>query len=511
MPMPSDPVKYQQTIQVVPSERTFHPSVQRLPRATYSHDFNLRDILTVVFKHKFKIMGVFLLALLLSPLVYYLLPVKYLATVTLMVTQGREYARPTLDNEQAPARYGLEQIIGSETAILVSNDVKDTAIKSIGAARIYPDSARAPDGMTPIEATRIEMEPDLSIEKSKTANNIIMVSYKNKNPEMAALVVNHLVDAYIEKRLQILNSEKPKQFLENKANEYKQRLRESEDKLGAFRQQHQVFALPEQKQMFIQQRSNLDIAIKAAQAQNKELQQKMSSLGNQMQQIPKNLPAASVVQTPNDAEGQLLVLQRKEQELLTKYREDTPFVENVRNEIRLVQNFIAKQKQEPGGRMVNDLHQTLQKDFITIKADLSATEAGITELKHQLREVDRDTQNIDLLEKNFRELQRERDANEKSYQVYAQKLEETRISVELDQKVLGSVRVIEKAETPLISESKAKKRGLGFFLALGAVLGLGGGLGLAFLLEFNRQGMGTPQKAEKVLDLPVLSAFSYQK
>ncbi len=112
----------------------------------------------------------------------------------------------------------------------------------------------------------------------------------------------NLVDAYIEKRLQVLNSEKPKQFLEKKVNEYRQGLRESEDKLEAFRQQHQVFALDEQKQLLIQQRSNLDNAIKAAQTQNKELQQKQSSLEIQTRQVPQNLPAAPVVQTPNDAE-----------------------------------------------------------------------------------------------------------------------------------------------------------------------------------------------------------------
>jgi polysaccharide biosynthesis protein PslE len=510
--MATDPVQYQRTTQVVPAERTFHPSVQRLPRDPYSHDFNLRDILIVIFKHKKKIMGLFLTALLLSPLVYYLFPVKYLASATLMVAQGREYSRPNLtNNEQAQMRYGLDQIISSEAAILDSNDVKDMAIKRTGADKIYPNFARVPDGVNLLEITRHKMESSLSIEKGKTAN-IIKVSFQNENPKTAALVVNNLVDAYIEKRLQVLNSEKPKQFLEKKVNEYQKGLRESEDKLEAFKQQHQVFALAEQKDLLIKQRSNLDIAIKAAQIQSKELQQKQSSLEIQIRQVPQNLPAATVVQTPNDADGQLLALQRKERELLSKYRENTPFVEDVRNEIRLVQDFIAKQqKKEPGARMVDPLHQTLQKDIITLKSELSSTEARITELKHQLREADHDTQNIDMLGKTFSELQRERDANEKSYQVYAQKLEETRISEELDKQVLGSVSIIDKAEAPLFPESKAKNRGLGFFLAVGALIGLGAGIGLAFLLESNLQGMGTPQKAEKILNLPVLSAFSYQR
>jgi uncharacterized protein involved in exopolysaccharide biosynthesis len=270
-----------------------------------------------------------------------------------------------------------------------------------------------------------------------------------------------------------------------------------------------VFAITEQKSQLILQRSALDNTIKAGQAQSKELQQKLISLETQMRQVPQTLPAESGVKTQNDAETQLLVLQRKEQDLLTKYREDTPFIEGVRSEIRLVKEFLARQQKDTGGRIANDLHQTVQKDIITTRADLSALDVKIAEFKRQLTEIDKATQSIDLLEKSHNELQRDLDNNIKSYQTYAQKLEETRISEDLDKQVLGSISVIDKAEPPMFPEGK--KKGLLVFLAAGAFLGLGAGLGLAFVLETLRQGMGTPQKAEKLLDLPVLTAISYQK
>lgn len=470
---------------------------------------SLRDILMVVFKHKFKILSLFLLGLTLAPLLYTLRPVNYSAVATLMVTQGREYSRQNLGNEQAPVRLTLDQILGTESVIIRSNDVMDMAINRIGIGTIYPGMTKnMPEGVDLFEIARVSLRAGLGVQINK-ASNIMQVSFQNADPELAALLVNQIVEAYLEKRIQVLNTSKPRQFLENKVNEYQNRLRESEDRLEAFRQQHQVFALIDQKSMLIRQRSDLGIAIKAAQAQSKELQQKLSSLEAQTLQIPETLPVENILSAQYAVETELLVLERKEQDLLTKYREDTPFIEGVRNEIRLVKAFLAKQHKSGGGTTINSLHQNLQKDTITIRADLSSLDVKITELKHQLQEVDNDTRSIDLLEKSFREFQREQAANEKSWQVYAQKLEEARLSEDIDQQVLGSVSVIEKAKAPLIPEGKRK--GLIFFLLAGAGLGLGAGLGSAFLLETLGQSMGTPQKAERLLGLPVLSTVSWQK
>jgi uncharacterized protein involved in exopolysaccharide biosynthesis len=506
--MPSDSSRHQQITPAVPV-RSYLPATTRLPQGQPAPDFSLRDILSMVFKHKGKILCIFLLAFLLSPVVYKLMPKKYIATSTLMVTQGREYSRPSLSTGQDAVRLNLDQILGTETVIIKSNDVMDTSINKVGIETIFPGiSQKLPPGVNLKEAARTMLEKDLIVRTGRSSN-IMQISFVSRNPECAALMVNQVVETYMEKRLNILNSDKSRLFLEKKAVEYQRQMQESENKLEAFRQKHQVFAITEQKSQLIHQRAALGNTINEAQAQSKELQQKLISLETQMRQIPQTLPAESGVKTQNDVGTQLLALERKEQDLLTKYREDTPFIQSVRSEIRLVKEFLARQQKDTGGRMANDLHQNIQKDIITAKADLSALDVKIVEFKRQLTEVDKDTQSIDLLEKSYNELQRDLDNNRKSYQNYAQKLEESRISEDLDQQVLGSISVIDKAETPLFPEGK--KKGLLVFLAAGAFLGLGAGLGLAFVLETLRQGMGTPQKAEKLLDLPVLTAISYQK
>ncbi len=498
-----------QQMNPVAAVRSYLPAAARPPQGQGAPDFSIRDILVVVFKHKVKILCTFLIVFLLSPVVYKMMPKKYRAVATLMVTQGREYSRPNLSAEQAPVRLSLEQILGTETAIIKSNDVMDQVINRVGVETLYPGITKSvPPEVSLPEVVRALLEKDLGVQIGR-ASNIMQVSFENRDPRVAALMANQVVETYMEKRLHVLNSDKPRQFLEKKVAEYQDRLQDAENNLETFRQKHQVFSMTEQKTQFIQQRSALDNAIMAAQAQSKELQQKLLSLESQSRQVPQTLPAESGVKTQNDAETQLLTLERKEQDLLTKYREDTPFVQSVRSEIRLVKAFLANQKKDTGGRMANDLHQGLQKDIITIKADISAMDVRITELRRQMKEVDKDTRSIDLLEKTYHELQRDLEANGKSYQTYAQKLEETRISEDLDQQVLGSISVIDKAEIPVFPEGK--KKGIIVFLAAGAFLGLGAGLGLSFGLEMLRQGMGTPQKAEKLLDLPVLSAISYQK
>jgi len=494
----------------VKSVRSYPTQPVRTHANTGSPAFSTRDILTVVFKHKGKILCFFLLGLLLSPVIYRMKPVVYRATAVLMATQGREYVRPSIGaGDQSAIRLGLEQILGTEMAIMKSNDVMDMVIDRVGMETILPGVSpqMASDGNLR-DIARSILEAGLLVETGK-ASNIIRVSYTHPVPKTTAYLANGIVEAYLEKRIQILNNNRPKQVIENKVEEYRNRLHAAENKLEAFRQQNRVFSLDEQKRALIQQRSSLDNAIRDAQTQSKELQQKLSSLETQTRNIPQTLPDESGVKNQNDAENQLLSLQRKEQELLSKYREDTPFVQSVRNEIQLVQAFIARQNQHTNGRMANDLHQTLEKDIITARADLSSLNVRIVELKSQLQELDRETQTIDLLEKSYRELQRDMTSTEKAYQMYAQKLEDSSISDELDQKSMGSISIIEKAEVPLGPEGK--KKGLLFFLAAGMLMGLGAGLGLAFFLEAFRESMGTPEKAEKLLELPVLSTFSYQK
>ncbi len=466
-----------------------------------SQGFNLRDILVVICKHKYRILSVFLLSIICAYIVYHILPVRYEARSVLMLRYGREYTTPSVGNDQGPLRIGLAEIMNSEVSILSSKDLKETVIRKIGVDKFIPKTNSIAAGVIdPVQEAIILMEKDLSVKAGRSAN-LITVSYRSEDPGLAADVVNTLINNYQEKRLQILGDSKPTLFLENKVSTSYKRLRDSEKKLEAFKQANHVSVFEDQRTMLLQNRVSLSTSVSDSQTLIKELHEKLSVLQNETKAISKVSPNTSGPETRDDPESQLLSLKRKEQELLSKYKDTNPLIAGVRQEMKVVEDFMAKRKKDTGVS-TNSVYGELQKEIITTKAELASQQARFTEQKQQLESLDKEIQTLDLQENDVKDLHRELSSNELMYQTYSKRLEEARISDDMDLQKMTSISVIEKASVPVRPVSP--HRLLGFFLLLSAIAGLGGGIVIAFLLESLGQGLLSPQEAERRLDLPVL-------
>jgi uncharacterized protein involved in exopolysaccharide biosynthesis len=466
-----------------------------------SGEFNIRDALIIIFKYKYKILAFFLLTILATFAIYKIIPVRYEATSVLMLRYGREYSTPNVNNDASPLRIGLAEILNSEVAILSSKDLKETVIGKIGVDKLVPKaSAFSARLIDPTQVAMIAMDKDLVVLPSKNSN-LISVSYRSEDPRLAADVVNALVNNYQEKRLQILSDPKPTLFLENKVASFYNRLRDSEQKLESFKQTNHVYAFEDQRTMLLHTREELNASATACQTQMKELGEKLAVLGKEAKEISSVLPDSSGPEARDNVEGQLLTLKRKEQELLSKYKDDNPLLTSVRQEMKAVEDFMAKRKSGPK-LLTNAVSQELQKNIIATKAELASLEVRLTQQKKQLESLDKEVQALDLQENFVRDLRRELTSSEQMYEAYSKRLEEARITDDMDRQKMTSINVVEKASVPIAPVSPSKP--LGFFLAVSAVAGLGGGIVIAFMLESLGQGLMSAQKAEKRLNIPVL-------
>jgi uncharacterized protein involved in exopolysaccharide biosynthesis len=104
---------------------------------------------------------------------------------------------------------------------------------------------------------------------------------------------------------------------------------------------------------------------------------------------------------------------------------------------------------------------------------------------------------------DFDQLQHEADMNRQNYQLYLTKFEESRISDAMDAEKIANVSLIEPARRPLKPVSPKVRLNM----ALAVFLGLFGGLGLAFLLEFLDDSLEKIEDVEKHLELPVLASI----
>ena len=271
-----------------------------------SQGFNLRDILVVVCKHKYKILSVFLLSVICAYIVYHILPVRYEAKSILMLRNGREYTTPNVGDGQAPLRVGLAEIMNSEVSILSSKDLKETVIREIGVDKFVSKSNFKATGLIdPVQVAVISMEKNLTVQAEKNAN-LISVAYRSEDPRLAADVVNSLINNYQVKRLQILNDSKPTLFLENKVSAFYKRLRDSENKQESFKQANGVYAFEDQRTALLHNRESLDADISGCQTRMKELHEKLAVLEKEANKISKAVSDPSNPDTRDDAQGSVI-------------------------------------------------------------------------------------------------------------------------------------------------------------------------------------------------------------
>lgn len=476
---------------------------------------SLRDFMSILFKHKQKILVVFLSTVATVTVGSFLISPTYEAKSSLLVKFGREYIyQPEVGERPQDMRLvplNQEEVINSEIQILTSRDLIEKVITTLGMEKIYPDLVENPsEEMEPLEMAIQRFRKKLSVEGVKNSN-VIQVSFQHKEPKIAASSVNLLIDFFKEKHLQVF-SDTRSSFLEQQLVTYEQKLKESENNLESFKQRHKVSSLDEQRSLLLKQRTDLDTSFKNTQNQIKELQQKIASLEKQMQTISESKTLYTETdryKVIDEAKVKLLTLQLREQELLQNYNESNRLIVNVRKEIKLVKDFLLEQEEAIKGEVKtgNVVYQEAEKEIIKAKADLSSQEAKETSLKLQLAQLDRAIQNFDLREKDLQNLSREQANNEKNYQTYLHKVEEARISDDMNRQKMANLSVIQAAAVPM--KPIKPKKGLNIFLSV--ILGAVSGLGYAFFSEYTAQGLLTPEDAEKRLNLPVIATISNKR
>jgi polysaccharide chain length determinant protein (PEP-CTERM system associated) len=469
---------------------------------------SLRDFLAILFKRKAAILAIFLATVATVSVGSFLMTPTYEAKSSLLVKFGREFIyRPEVGDKTPMLTFNQEEAVNSEINILTSRDLVERVIKTIGLEKLYPGLVKNPPSRTPpLEVAIITFQKKLTAEGIKKSS-VIEVSFQHQDPQMAARAVNLLVDFFKEKHLAV-HSGTESNFLEKQLTLYDQELKNSENRLETFKQKNLVFSLDEQRSLLLHQRTELDTSLKSARNRMDELAKKLASLRGQM----KTLLADKDRFTPTErdkiiieARAKLLSLQLNEQDLSSKYPDNHRSLVNVRKEIQIIRDFLKEQEDAIGGkvRTGNPVYQEAEKEAMKAEAEEVSLRAKAGTLQAQIAQLDGAIKTLDLREKDLRELKREVNTNEKNFQTYQGKMEEGRISDEMNRQNLANISVIQAAVAP----SKPIKPKKALNILLGLILGAISGLGFAFFSEYTNQSFASPGNVAQRLGLPVLAAI----
>jgi uncharacterized protein involved in exopolysaccharide biosynthesis len=229
----------------------------------------LEDILVVLFKHKYKILAAFVTVMVAVTIKTSLTTPVYETHSSLMIQSGRESLyRSEVGDDNERVILDLDKLINTETQILTSADLIAEVITDLGVENIYPDMiGPSPKGPTPVKEAAIKsatfrFKGNLGVYPAGNSN-VINVSFRHDDPQVAARAVNQLIESFKVKHIEIFKNPRSS-FMEKQLAVYRQRLQESEKNLADFKQKNRVFSLGEQKSLLIAKQSSIDASLKDA-------------------------------------------------------------------------------------------------------------------------------------------------------------------------------------------------------------------------------------------------------
>jgi uncharacterized protein involved in exopolysaccharide biosynthesis len=488
----------------------------------------VRDFLNVIFKRKHQILLFFIITFATVVIATFMAKPTYEAVAQILVKTGRESIYvPATGSSNPVISINREEQINSEVEILKSKSLAKDVIGSLGAATIYPDLGKQRKGIqasiipeskddgspSALEKAFLLLQKKLDVQGIKKSN-VIEVSFKHTDPQMAATVVNTLAKLYLQRHVDVHKTPHSYSFFQEQSEFLKNKLSQSEAKLKALKEKYNVTALVQQQTILLERTNDLRMAMNQTLSEEVEVENRIQLLGQQLGELPKSIAQGEEIDhNPfliSSLEARLVELQLKEKQLLAKYTENSRPVKNVRDEIRVVQEKLARQENKRYGKTrsgVNPTHQHLHEELLRSKADLRALKAKSESQKQQLETYQAELDELNKIEVTYNQLQQEVDVDRENYRLYLTKFEESRISDAMDSQRITSVNLIEPAQVPLKPVSPKKFLNL----VLGLFLGALGGLGLAFFLHYLDDSLEGVEEIEDALDVPVLISIPFER
>lgn len=339
--------------------------------------------------------------------------------------------------------------------------------------------------------------------------NVIEVSYKSGDPQIAYGVLTKLASLYMQKHLAVHRPQGSYDFFAKEAEKYRLALEGAEMRLAAFGTQEGLAAPDVQRTYMAQELVNSKDALHQAEQAIAADTQRVRDEKTQMRTIAPRSSTMEVSSTPDLLLEQLgtnlLAAKVKRTQLAMKYDPDYPLVREADEELAETQAaFSEAQKTQYLNRTTDrdPTYESLRLDIAKTQADLASQQATAGAVQQSIRSINAQMVKLDQSALKQADLLREAKANEDNYLLYLSKREQEHTSDALDQKRIGNVAI---AVPPLLPVLPVYSFLLLIFVAFFIALVLS--VTVAYAVDYLNSSIRTPSEVDEVLGIPTLASF----
>lgn len=484
-------------------------------------EIHLRDYLRVIYKRRYVVGLFFLITMLAVVLVTVRTTPIYEASVQVLVEKNNEGATlvgPNAANAFDPEFFETQRqlIISQNVALKVvklldlekkwkiyfPNKQEKTSlvstvkqwIKSLLPAGSEEKRAPAIPHVQPSEGELIAEALRKNIEvKPVKQSRVMNISFESENPDFSRLVANTIADAYKEEvmAIQMDSSGYAMKWMTSKAEEQREKLAKAERALQEYMKKRDIVTIEDKVAVLPQQLTELTSKLAEAQAQK-------NVVGNSYRQIEDirarkgNLETLPAIANHKEVQDISVVVRASEQqvsELSKKFGPKHPVMIEARGKL---------------GEALRQKEAAINKIVGTIKNEYDISTAQEESLRASLERIKGETLGLNEKMTEYNVLKRDVDTIRAMYDALVLKAKEKGVT-ENNQKV--NVWMTQVAQTP---EGPIKPKPMRNML-LGLVLGLFGGIGCAFFVEYLDNTVKEPEETERRFGLSVLGVVELLK
>jgi len=513
----------------------------------------LRDLLYVLFGHKWKMLGFMVLLFSAAAVMTFLRPNTYRSEAQLLLRLGRESVvlDPTASiGEITHINRSYDWEINSELQILKSRDIAERVVDELGVEAFQQrHEAAAPDANSLMAAKSVSqtlqtakqvlnaieagparltqrvglaqpvserekavrrLQENLEIKAVQNAN-VINLAYEEQNPVFAGDVLTRFIQAYLGKHLAVYCIADSQRFFEQQVSDLRTKLDQAEADLENMRNTTGISSLPEQRAAMVTLIGGLDRSIGEAEAELTAANARVASINGLLPGIPETVVVEEISGLSDYGadlmRNKLYELRLAEKDLEAKYTSDSRLLDMIRKQVKEGTDLLDNERSKPSRteikKGVNTAYQQMQTALLTEQTNVSSLSSKLATMRTQATQARAALQAMNQVETRTGQLQREITLLTESYNRYAGKLEEARIDQALKSERISNVSVLQAptVATAPVGPQKTLR------LALGLLLAIVGGVGFAFLCEYMDHSIKTPEDVQEKLQLPTLASI----
>jgi uncharacterized protein involved in exopolysaccharide biosynthesis len=477
----------------------------------------LRDVLAPLFRHRrlmlLSFFGVFLggiLAALLSTN-------QYQAHMQILVKRERVDPVVTSGISSQAVQAALpvtEEEINSEVELLQSGDLLQKVVLATGLQEqekenhLVWDVARQENTQASVFKAVQHLAKNLSVEAVKKTD-LIKVSYKTADPQLAYRVLSTLADSYLEKHLVVHRPPGAFEFFQQETEQYRKNLGLAEARLARFGSEKRVASPVIERDLILQKLSEFDATLRSTQTGIAETQRRIDELESQLKVTPTRWStqqkASDNSQVLGILEGTLATLELKHTDMMAHYDPDYRPLKDLEGQIARARAQVEAAKSAPLREDTTDANPAylwLTEELVKSRADLATLQARAAATARNVQLYRQTALDLGQNELEHEDLVRNTKAEEGNFLLYLNKREEARISDALDSKRILNVAI---AEAPTIPAMPAHSSW--YLVLLGTLLAAVVSMLAAFVAEYMDPTLRTADETKRVLEIPVLAAM----